>query len=412
MATTMNRPLLAGLDPTVLALPFFTPRHAEHAARVTAWCADNAELWQRPAPYPPDEHGRVVLRRLGDAGLLAFLDPDARPDLASDGDLRSLCLAREALAYADDMADFAMSIQALSATPLVRHGTPEQRRRYLPQLAAGVLQGAFAVSEPQAGSDVAAVAMRATRDRHGWQLQGTKAWIANGTTADVYCVLARTGEGAGALGLSAFLVPAGTPGIRVEPVGVLAPRAFAHLHFDDVRVPADALLGRSGAGFEIAMEVLDRFRMTVGAAAVGFARRAAHAALVHTRERRIYGGRLADLATVRATLADIEVQLDAAALLVARAAWDADRGARYVRQSAIAKLYATESAQQVVDACVQLFGAAGLVTDSVPERLYRQIRSLRIYEGASEVQRAVIAGSLDVRRARSCREKFDRSPLA
>jgi acyl-CoA dehydrogenase len=404
---TTGRPLLAGLDPGVLELPFYEPRHADLAARITGWTAEHAELWRRPAGHQPAELGRIVLRALGEKGLLAFLDPDGGP--GDDGELRSLCLAREALAYADDLADYAFSIQALAATAILRHGSAVQRGRYLPGMAAGTLQGAFAVSEPQAGSDLAAVATRAVRDGADYLLHGTKAWIANGGTADVYAVLARTGEGAGALGLSMFLIPATAPGVRVEPVDLLAPRALAHVHLDGVRVPGDALLGRAGGGFPIAMQVLDRFRMTVGAAALGFARRAAHAALGHTRRREIYGGRLADLGTVRAALADIDVQLNAAALLIARAAWEADRGGRHVRHSAIAKLYATEAAQRIVDECVQMFGAAGLVTDSVPERLYRQIRSLRIYEGASEVQRAVIAGSLDVRRAERCSAVFDRS---
>ncbi|MFV2104315.1 acyl-CoA dehydrogenase family protein [Micromonospora sp. LOL_024] len=404
--TTTARPLLAGLDPTLLELPFYEPQHADLAAQVTAWTANRAGLWRRPAPYPPSELGRLVLRDLGESGLLAFLDPDG--GRADGGDLRSLCLAREALAYADDIADYAFSIQALAATPILRHGTTAQRRRHLPGMAAGEVQAAFAVSEPGAGSDLAAVTTRADADGADWILDGTKAWIANAGTADLYAVLARTGQNTGALGLSMFLVPATTPGVRVEPVDVLAPRAFAHVHLNGVRLPGDALLGRPGGGFPIAVEVLDLFRMTVGGAAVGFARRATHAALGHSRRRQIYGGRLADLGTVRATLADMEVQLTAAALLVARAAWEADRGTRPARHSATAKLYATEAAQRIVDDCVQLFGAAGLVADSVPERLYRQIRSLRIYEGASEVQRAVIADSLDARRAERSSAVFDR----
>jgi acyl-CoA dehydrogenase len=395
--TTSGRPLLAGLDPAILELPFYEPRHAELAERVTAWCAGHSALLRRP--------DRTVLRELGAAGLLAFLDPDS--GAAKDGDLRSLCLAREALAYAGDLADYAFSIQALSATAIIRYGSAAQRARFLPGLAAGTLQGAFAVSEPGAGSDLAAVATTAQPEGDGHRLTGTKAWIANGGTADVYAVLARTGEGGGALGLSMFLVPAGATGLRTEAIDVVAPRTFAHVHLDGVRVGPDALLGRAGGGFPIAVDILDRFRMTVGAAALGFARRAAHAALVHTRRREIYGGRLAELDTVRATLAEMDVRLNAAALLVARAAWEADRDGRYVRHSAIAKLYATEAAQRVVDDCVQLFGAAGLVADSVPERLYRQIRSLRIYEGASEVQRSVIAGSLDVRRAERCSAVYD-----
>ena len=402
---TRARPRLGGPDPAILALPFFEPRHAELVERVSGWCLEHRALWRPAAQATPDQTGRRILRALGAAGLLAFLDPDT--GRARDGDLRSLCLAREVLAYAGDLADFALSIQALAATPILRHGTPAQRRAYLPGLAAGTTQAAFAISEAEAGSDVAAMTTTAVPDPDGYTLTGGKAWIACATTADVYCVIARTGEGAGPLGLSALLVPADTPGVRVEPVALTAPRPFAHLHFDGVRLPADALLGRAGGGFPIAMEVLDRFRMTVGAAALGFARRAADAALTHARRRRIYGGRLLDLATTRAALADVEVKLNAAALLVARAAWEADRdNGRYPRYSSAAKLYATEAAQEIVDTCVQLHGAAGLVSGSLPERLYRQIRSLRVYEGASEVQRAIIAGSLDVRRAEQSHDQY------
>jgi acyl-CoA dehydrogenase len=267
-------------------------------------------------------------------------------------------------------------------------------------MAAGTVRGAFAISEGMAGSDVAAIATTARRTDDGYVLDGAKAWIACGAGADVYCLLARTGEGPGALGLTAFLVPVGTPGLIAHPVAMIAPRDLVHLVLKDCHVPADSVLGRPGGGFPVAMDVLDRFRVTVGAAALGFARRAADAALARARRRPIYGGHLFDLDTVKAGLADIEVKLNAAALLVARGAWELDQGSRQAaKHSSIAKLYATEAAQEIVDACVQLYGAAGLVAGSVPERLYRQIRSLRVYEGASEVQRAVIAGALDVRRA-------------
>lgn len=393
---TVAPPRLGGLDPAILALPFFEPRHADLAARVAAFTIENRDLWGH-ADDDPGARTREILRRLGDAGLLTFADPD--------GDLRSLCLAREALAYADDLADFALSIQALAATPILRHGTVEQRERHLPGLAAGTAQAAFAVSEPEAGSDAAAATTTARRDGERWLLTGTKAWIANAGTADLYCVIARTGEGPGALGLSAFLVESGAPGLTVEPVPMIAPRALGHLHLADT--PGE-LLGRPGGGFPIAIDVLDRFRVTVGAAALGFARRAADAALAHARHRRIYGGRLFDLPTVRAAAADVDVKLNAAALLVARAAWEADQGnARWPKHSATAKLYATESAQQVVDACVQLYGAAGLVAGALPERLYRQIRSLRLYEGASEVLRTVVAGALDGRRATANHHLFE-----
>jgi len=384
MATTVSP---STFDTRILALPLYEDHHRELAQRLVTWCAEHRDLLAGAGR--PEADGLRILHALGDAGWLAFLD--GGPD-----DYRALCLAREALAYRGDLADFAFSVQALAATPIRRFGTEDQRRRYLPGLAAGTLCGAFAVSEESAGSDVAAIGLDARETEAGWVLNGGKAWVANAGVADVYTVIARTGPGPGALGLSAFLVPATTAGLRVEPVPMIAPRAFGHLAFEDCPLPGEALLGRRGGGFPVAMEVLDRFRMTVGAAALGFARRAADAALTRARNRPMLGGKLFDLPTVRAAFADMEVKLDAAALLVARSAWEIDQGGpRYARDSAVAKLYATEAAQEIVDSAVQVFGAAGLVRDSPVERLYRQIRSLRIYEGASEVQRAVIASAID-----------------
>ncbi|RFS84326.1 acyl-CoA dehydrogenase [Actinomadura spongiicola] len=378
---------MRAFDDGILALPFYEPEHRELAQRLTNWCDEHSELWN--ARTDPEKTELNVIRALGEDG---WLSPEA--------DFRSLCLVREALAYADDLADYAFSIQALASIPLLRHGSPSQKERHLPALTRGERVVAFALSEEQAGSDVAAIALRADQTPGGYVLNGRKAWVANGGIADLYCVVARTGEGPGALGLTAFLVPATTPGLHVrEKIAVIAPRALAHLAFDNCEVPSDSVLGRPGHGFVIAMDVLDRFRMTVGAAALGFARRAADAALSRSADRPIYDGRLIDLPTIRATLADTEVKLNAAALLVARAAWELDNGRRFARHSSIAKLYATESAQEIIDAALQIFGAAGLVSDSVTERLYRQIRSLRIYEGTSEIQRAVIAQSLDLRRA-------------
>jgi acyl-CoA dehydrogenase len=384
------------VDDGIARLPFFEPRHAALAERIGEWCRANEGLWAQPHEQDPEGMGQSILRALAKDGWLGFLDPDADPEVGACGDLRSLCLTREALAYADDLADYAFSIQALSATPIQRHGSEVQRRRYLPGMADGSLIGAFAVSEENAGSDLAAIELRAERTVDGYLLNGHKSWIANGSIADVICLVARTGEGPGALGLTAFVAPATTPGIAVrERISTIAPRAIAHLRFDDCLVSPDSVLGRPGGGFVVAMDLLERFRMTVGAAAVGFARRAADAALARARSRPIYGGRLFDLPTVKATLADIEVKLNAAALLVARAAWEADRGRRRLsKHSSIAKLYATEAAQEIVDASLQITGAAGLVRDSVTERLYREIRSLRIYEGTSEIQKTIIAGTL------------------
>lgn len=393
-------------DNDVLALPFFEARHVEFAHRIGAWCERSGALWARaddPHGSAVEEIGRRILRALGDDGWLAHLDPgspEADQSSVSGGDFRSLCLAREALAYTDDLADFSFSIQALAATPIQRYGSEAQRIRYLPGMAAGRLIGSFAVSEREAGSDLAAIGLQAERVADGYLLSGEKAWVAHASIADVHCVIARTGEGPGVLGLTAFLLPAGTPGLRVRPVSMTAPRALGDLVLDGCRLPADSVLGRPGRGFVVAADLLERFRMTAGAAAVGFARRAADAALARARSRPMLGGRLFDLPTIKATLAEMEVEVSAAALLVARAAWEIDNGnRRFQKHSSIAKLHATETAQRVVDACVQIHGAAGLVHGSLPERLYRQVRSLRIYEGSSEVQKTIIAVALDPRRA-------------
>ncbi|UQA92149.1 acyl-CoA dehydrogenase family protein [Streptomyces halobius] len=393
--------LTTSFDPEILGLPFYDDRHRRLADAIGTWCDGRTALWDEVRAEEPDKAGLRLVRQLGEDGWLAFLDPDSEPD-ARPGDYRTICLMREALAYAEDLADFAFSIQALAATPLIRFGNDEQKRHYLPHMAQGSLVGAFAVSEEQAGSDVTAVGLAAARtDDGGYVLNGHKAWIANGTLADVYVVIARTGEGPGPLGLTAFLVPADTPGVRVrDRLTPVAPRSFAHLAFEECRVPREAVLGKPGKGFVIAMDLLERFRMTVGAAALGFARRAADTALARARTRQVGGASLIDQQLAKVSLADMDVQLNAAALLVARAAWEADRGSPgFARHSNIAKLHATEEAQRIVDTAVQLLGASGVVKDSVTERLYRQIRSLRIYEGTSEVMRLTIAGTLDMRRA-------------
>lgn len=379
------------------ALPFLADRHVGFTEQLRGWCAKNGHLWAEPATgqAAADLQCRAIASQLGADGWLDFLAARDGDDRAQ-WDFRAICLAREQLAHTDDLADFAYSIQALSAMPLARHGTPAQRERYLDRLADGSLIGSFAVSEPGAGSNLTAIELTAERTDSGWLLDGSKAWIANGTTAGLHTVIARTGGAPGLLGLSAFLVPADTPGCSVEPLDAIAPRPFAHLRLDGCHLPADSLLGSRGQGFVIAMELLEHFRMTVGAAAVGFARRAAEAALAHVRQRRTDRGSLFDLDTVKATLAQMETDLSASWLLVLRAAWEADRrNPRFAKHSSMAKLHATENAQRIVDQSLQLFGAAGVVAGSLPERLYRQVRLLRIYEGASEVQLATIAGALD-----------------
>jgi acyl-CoA dehydrogenase len=311
-------------------------------------------------------------------------------------DVRSLCLARETLAYRSALADFAFAMQGLGSGPVSLFGTDAQRARWLPPVAAGAALMAFALSEAQAGSDVAALATTARRDDDAWVLDGEKTWISNAGIADRYVVFARTGEGEGHRGLSAFVVDADAPGLTVAGrIETASPHPLGTLRLDRCRVPADALLGAPGDGFRIAMATLDVFRSTVGAAALGMARRALDEALAHVRRRAVFGGTLADLQLVQGRLAQMALDVDATALLVYRAAWTKDAGAdRITKEAAMAKAFATEAAQRVVDAAVQLFGGRGVTAGHVVERLYRDIRPLRIYEGATEVQHVVIARQL------------------
>lgn len=373
------------MDRSFLDWPFFEPRHRTLAEGIEEWAA-------KVLPVPQDDVDaacRGLVRMLGDAGWLRHGAGDAL-------DLRSICLIREVLARHDALADFAFAMQGLGMAAVSLFGSPAQRR-WLDATCAGRAIAAFALTEPGAGSDLAAISTTARRegegDAGGWRLDGEKTFISNGTIADVMVILARSGEAAGARGLSAFLLPAGTPGLSIaERIEVMAPHPLARLRLDDVRLPADALIGEAGRGFAIAMTVLDRFRPSVGAAALGMARRALDEAVARTRSRQIGGQRMAALQLVQGHLAAMAVEIDAAALLVYRAAWAADQGAdRTTREAAMAKLYATEAAQRVIDQAVQLFGGDGVRLGSIAERLYREIRALRIYEGASDVQSLVIA---------------------
>ncbi len=371
-------------DRSFLSWPFFEDRHRELAADLDEWAAglavDHADT---------DTACRDLVAWLGRDG---WLNHSAPAPGGGTLDVRSLCLIRETLARHDGLADFAFAMQGLGMGAVSLFGTPEQRA-WLEKTRAGRAIAAFALTEPQSGSDVAASAMTATRVGDGWVLDGEKTWISNGGIADIYTVFARTGEAPGAKGLSAFLVPADTPGLSVaERLQVIAPHPLARLRFDACRLPASALIGEPGAGFKIAMSVLDVFRATVGAAALGFARRALAEALSRVQSRRIQGQPLADLQMVQGHLADMALAIDASALLVYRAAWAKDNGAaRVTREAAMAKLHATEAAQRVIDTAVQLHGGDGVRSGHVVERLYREIRALRIYEGASDVQRVVIA---------------------
>jgi acyl-CoA dehydrogenase len=374
-------------DRTFLDWPFFEDRHRAFAEALDGWCAASLPVDHRDV----DEACRGLVRSLGQAGWL-------RPTGTAKGerlDVRTLCLARETLARHDGLADFAFAMQGLGMGAVTLFGTPAQRR-WLDRTRAGGAISAFALTEPGSGSDVAATRTTAARDGNDWILDGEKTWISNGGIADIYVLFARTGEAPGAKGLSAFLLPADTPGLTVaERLETIAPHPLARLRLDGCRLPADALIGNPGEGFRIAMSVLDVFRSTVGAAALGMARRALDESLARVRSRTIQEAPLADLQMVQGHLADMALGIDASALLVYRAAWAKDMGApRVTREAAMAKLHATEAAQRVIDVAVQLHGGDGVRRGSVVESLYREVRALRIYEGASDVQRVVIARSV------------------
>jgi acyl-CoA dehydrogenase len=377
------------VDRSFLDWPFFEPRHRALAEELDAWAGERlAGLAEEEGDV--DGACREIVRRLGADGWLehATVGDEGRPL-----EVRTLCLIRETLARHGGLADFAFAMQGLGSGPIGLFGSPEQRAAWLPGVSAGTSVAAFALSEPEAGSDVASLATAATRDGGGWRLDGTKTWISNGGIADLYVVFARTGEAPGAKGLSTFVVPADAPGLEIaERIEVVAPHPLATLRFTDCRVPDEALLGRPGEGFKIAMATLDVFRSTVGAAALGMARRAYAAALERAAGRRLFGAPMGELQLVQGLLAEMATEVDSSALLVYRAAWSKDAGAaRITREAAMAKLHATEAAQRTIDKAVQIFGGLGVTVGSVPEKLYREIRALRIYEGASEVQKVILA---------------------
>ncbi len=377
------------MDRAHLEWPFFEPRHRELAASLADWAAANLN---GAAHGDVDAQCRALVRQLGAAGWLRHaVAGTAHGGVADVIDTRSICLLRETLAWHHGLADFAFAMQGLGSGAVSLHGTPAQRERYLPRVARGDAIAAFALSEPQAGSDVAAMACRATATPEGYRLDGEKTWISNGGIADFYLVFARTGEAPGSRGISAFIVDADTPGLEIaERIDVIAPHPLARLRFDDCRVSGGQLLGAPGQGFKIAMQTLDIFRTSVAAAALGFARRALHEGLQRATSRNLFGQRLADFQLSQAKLAQMATAVDAAALLTYRAAWQRDQGRTVTKEAAMAKMAATEGAQQVIDAAVQLFGGEGVRSGQMVESLYREIRALRIYEGATEVQQLII----------------------
>ena len=377
------------LPPDLLRLPFFEDAHRTFAAELGVWAA--ATLPGLIDHDDADGSCRRLVRALGDDGWLASTVPAVAGGTI---DVRTLALARTVLASHDGLADFAYAMQGLGSGAISLAGDAALRGRYLPPVAAGRAIAAFALSEPEAGSDVAAIATTAVTDGPAhFRVDGEKTWISNGGIADFYVVFARTGEAPGARGLSAFVVDADTPGLTVvERIDVSAPHPLARLRFDGCRVPATNRVGEPGRGFALAMATLDIFRATVGAAALGFACRAQADVVAHAARRKLFGATLADLQMVQAMLADSATEIDAAALLVFRSAWVKDvLGQRTTRESSMAKMYATEAAQRVVDRAVQIWGGLGVTRGQTVERLYREVRALRIYEGATEIQKVVIA---------------------
>ena len=376
-------------DTSYLDWPFFEDRHRELATRLDAWASatlnniDHSDV---------DAACRDLVARLADGAWLRHAAID-HTDPNSKLDVRSLCLIRETLARYDGLADFAFAMQGLGSGAISLFGSDATRGEWLPKVRTGKGIAAFALTEPQSGSDVANIALDAKRDGDAFVLNGEKTWISNGGIADFYCVFARTGEAPGAKGLSAFVIPANVPGFEIaERLHTIAPHPLARLKFTDCRIPASSLIGKGGDGFKIAMSVLDVFRSTVAAAALGFARRALDETIKRVQERELFGAPLFDLQMVQGHVADMALDIDASALLVYRAAWLKDSGAaRVSREAAMAKLYSTDHAQTVIDKAVQIHGGDGVRSGHIVESLYREIRALRIYEGASDVQKIIIA---------------------
>ncbi|QGZ41771.1 2-aminobenzoate-CoA ligase [Pseudoduganella flava] len=380
-------------DKAYLDWPFFAGEHRALERELDEWARTHLVPGHGS---DVDAACRALVRQLGDGGWLRHAVGGTQYGGLHDAlDTRALCLIRETLARHEGLADFAFAMQGLGSGAISLFGSAAQKEAWLPRVARGEAIAAFALSEPDAGSDVAALRCAAVRDGDHFVLDGEKTWISNGGIADFYVVFARTGEAPGARGISAFVVDAATPGLHIaERIDVIAPHPLARLRFDGCRIPADRLVGTAGQGFKVAMATLDVFRTSVAAAALGFARRALDEALARARSRTMFGQTLADFQLTQAKLAQMATGIDAAALLTYRAAWLRDTGATVTKEAAMAKMTATETAQQVIDAAVQLFGGLGVVSGNAVERLYREIRALRIYEGATEVQQLIIAREL------------------
>ena len=380
-------------DGSFLQWPFFSDEHRELAARLDDWASRQIPSLTAEEHHDLDGTCKAIVKALGDAGFTSYAVPASAGGQHKKLDVRSLCIIRETLARHNALADFAFAMQGLGSGPISLFGDEAQQAAYLNAVATGDKIAAFSLSEPEAGSDVAAMSCSARADGDQWVLNGTKTWISNAGIADFYTVFARTDDTGGAKGISCFVVEAGTPGFEVtERIDLVAPHPLGTLTFSDCRIPRAHLVGEEGRGFGIAMATLDVFRSTVAAAALGMARRALDETLDYTAERNIFGGKLGDLQLVQAKIGEMALGVDSSALLVYRAAWTKDCAAeRVTREAAMAKYHATETAQQVIDAAVQLHGGKGVTKGYIVEALYRDIRALRIYEGASEVQTTIIA---------------------
>ncbi len=378
-------------DQSFIQWPFFDDAHRALASEIHGWASTELN-WLGSGHDDVDASCKKLVAQLGAAGGLKNSVPASAGGNYPQLDVRSLCLSRQTLAYYSGLADFAFAMQGLGSGPISLFGDEATQQRYLTKVAKGELISAFALSEPEAGSDVAAMTTEAIIDGDDYILNGTKTWISNGGIADFYTVFARTNEAPGAKGISCFLVEADNPGLVIaDRIDVIAPHPLATIRFEDCRVSKHAMIGRPSKGFGIAMATLDVFRSTVGAAALGFARRALDEAGKHATHRKIFGGKLSDLAITQSSLGEMALDIDASALLIYRAAWTKDTlGSRVTREAAMAKFYATEAAQRVIDQALQLHGGMGVVSGNMVESLYREIRALRIYEGASEVQKVIM----------------------
>jgi acyl-CoA dehydrogenase len=378
-----------------LAWPFFNESHRQFGQALANWA--HKEVGQYIDHANVDNSCRLLVRALGKAGWLRTVVPAAYGGLSDKLDVRTLCMAREILAWHDSLADFAFAMQGLGTGSISLFGSDEIKAKYLPPVCDGRHIAAFALSEPEAGSDVSALATIASMDGPAhFRIDGVKTWISNGGIADHYVVFARTGEAPGAKGLSCFIVDAETPGLEIAGrIDVIAPHPLATIRLSGCRVPLVNRIGSAGEGFKVAMATLDIFRSTVAAAALGLARRAFDEVIERAATRNLFGAPLADLQLTQAALADSAIDIDAASLLIYRAAWTKDRGAeRITREASSAKVFATEMAQRVIDRAVQLFGGNGVRVGVKVEALYREIRALRIYEGATEVQKLIVAREL------------------